>query len=149
MAINLEDGSAYTHQGKLELTEVSVDKSTGSVTLRAIFPNPEHQLLPGMYVHASVDNGVDPVAILAPQQGITRDPKGNATALIVNSENKVERRDVTTEQVIGNRWLIGKGLYEGDRLIVEGTDKVNVGDEVNVTAAQNSSKTGTDKSGEQ
>ncbi|MER5116869.1 efflux RND transporter periplasmic adaptor subunit [Serratia marcescens] len=127
VAIKLEDGTSYAHPGKLELTEVAVDEATGSVTLRAVFPNPEHELLPGMYVHATVDNGVDPKAILAPQQGITRNAKGEATALVVDEQNKVAQRTVSAERVVGSNWLIGSGLNEGDRLIVEGTSKVTIG----------------------
>ncbi|HEJ0327606.1 efflux RND transporter periplasmic adaptor subunit [Serratia marcescens] len=127
VAIKLEDGTPYAHAGKLELTEVAVDEATGSVTLRAVFPNPEHELLPGMYVHATVDNGVDPKAILAPQQGITRNAKGAATALVVDEQNKVAQRTVSAERVVGSNWLIGSGLNEGDRLIVEGTSKVTIG----------------------
>lgn len=127
VAIKLEDGIPYAHAGKLELTEVAVDEATGSVTLRAVFPNPEHELLPGMYVHATVDNGVDPKAILAPQQGITRNAKGEATALVVDEQNKVVQRTVSAERVVGSNWLIGSGLNEGDRLIVEGTSKVTIG----------------------
>ncbi|HIE3984805.1 efflux RND transporter periplasmic adaptor subunit [Serratia nevei] len=131
VAIKLEDGTPYAHAGKLELTEVAVDEATGSVTLRAVFPNPEHELLPGMYVHATVDNGVDPKAILAPQQGITRNAKGEATALVVDEQNKVAQRTVSAERVVGSNWLIGSGLNEGDRLIVEGTSKVTIGAAVN------------------
>ncbi len=127
VAIKLEDGTPYAHAGKLELTEVAVDEATGSVTLRAVFPNPEHELLPGMYVHATVDNGVDPKAILAPQQGITRNAKGEATALVVDEQNKVAQRTVSAERVVGSNWLIDSGLNEGDRLIVEGTSKVTIG----------------------
>ncbi|EMH4079943.1 efflux RND transporter periplasmic adaptor subunit [Serratia ureilytica] len=127
VAIKLEDGTSYAHAGKLELTEVAVDEATGSVTLRAVFPNPEHELLPGMYVHATVDNGVDPKAILAPQQGITRNAKGEATALVVNAQNKVAQRTVSAERVVGSNWLIDSGLNDGDRLIVEGTSKVTIG----------------------
>ncbi|MBH2873451.1 efflux RND transporter periplasmic adaptor subunit [Serratia marcescens] len=127
VAIKLEDGTPYAHAGKLELTEVAVDEATGSVTLRAVFPNPEHELLPGMYVHATVDNGVDPKAILAPQQGITRNAKGEATALVVDEQNKVAQRTVSAERGVGSNWLIGSGLNEGDRLIVEGTSKVTIG----------------------
>ncbi|MGP2865947.1 efflux RND transporter periplasmic adaptor subunit [Serratia nevei] len=127
VAIKLEDGTPYAHAGKLELTEVTVDEATGSVTLRAVFPNPEHELLPGMYVHATVDNGVDPKAILAPQQGITRNAKGEATALVVDEQNKVVQRTVSAERVVGSNWLIDSGLNEGDRLIVEGTSKVTIG----------------------
>ena len=125
--LKLEDGSTYNQTGKLELTEIAVDESTGSVTMRAIFPNPQHILLPGMYVRASVTNGVKTDAILAPQQGITRDAKGDATALVVDSDNKVENRTVSTTQVIGNKWLINSGLQNGDRLIVQGTAKVQAG----------------------
>jgi len=127
VAIKLEDGTPYAHAGKLELTEVAVDEATGSVTLRAVFPNPEHELLPGMYVHATVDNGVDPKAILAPQQGITRNAKGEATALVVDEQNNVAQRTVSAERVVGSNWLIGSGLNEGDRLIVEGTSKATIG----------------------
>lgn len=130
VTVTLDDGSKYQHAGKLELTEVSVDESTGSVTLRAVFPNPEHDLLPGMFVRATVSNGVQSEAILAPQQGITRDAKGNGTALVVNKENKVESREVVTDRVIGNKWLIIRGLQSGDRLITEGTGKVQAGMEV-------------------
>ncbi|MFA8092028.1 efflux RND transporter periplasmic adaptor subunit [Klebsiella oxytoca] len=143
VTVTLDDGSKYQHAGKLELTEVSVDESTGSVTLRAVFPNPEHDLLPGMFVRATVSNGVQSEAILAPQQGITRDAKGNGTALVVNKENKVESREVVTDRVIGNKWLIIRGLQSGDRLITEGTGKVQAGMEVKaveVSAAESSDR---------
>lgn len=128
--LKLEDGSDYSQVGQLELVEVAVDQSTGSVTLRAAFPNNENELLPGMYVTAIVDNGTIANAILAPQQGVTRDVKGNATALVVNNDNKVELRNLETERVIGSNWLITKGLQAGDRIIVEGTSKVSIGDKV-------------------
>lgn len=127
VTVKLEDGSQYPHAGKLALAEVAVDESTGTVTLRAVFPNPEHELLPGMYVRASVTNGVKSDAILALQQGITRDAKGNATALVVDNDNKVVSREVVADRVIGNKWLITKGLQAGDKLIVEGTAKVQAG----------------------
>lgn len=135
VTVTLEDGTTYSHPGQLALTEVSVDESTGSVTLRAIFPNPDHELLPGMYVRASVSNGVRSEAILAPQQGITRDAKGNGTALVVDKDNKVESRQVVTDRVIGNKWLVTQGLQNGDRLITEGTNKVQPGMEVKVVEA--------------
>lgn len=128
--LTLEDGSVYAHEGSLQLAEVAVDEATGAVTLRAKFPNPEHQLLPGMFVRASVRNGVNNTAILAPQQGITHDAKGNATALVVNQQQQVERREVVTERTVDSYWLISRGLAAGDRLIVEGTEKVSVGDDV-------------------
>lgn len=140
VTLTLEDGSVYPEKGKLELTEVSVDESTGSVTLRAIFPNPQHVLLPGMFVHASVDEGVIENAVLAPQQSIIHDPKGNATAFVVDASNKVVLRNVVTATNAGDNYLITNGLQAGDRVIVEGTGKVNAGDtvkpvEVQVSAA--------------
>ncbi len=143
VTVKLEDGSNYDLPGKLALTEVAVDEATGSVTLRAIFPNPQHELLPGMYVRANVTNGVKTDAILAPQQGITRDAKGNATALIVDKDNKVESREVQTERVIGSSWLVTGGLNSGDKLIVEGTAKVQPGMSVKaVEVAPNSAQSG-------
>lgn len=129
--LKLEDGSQYNQTGTMKFAEVSVDESTGSVTLRAEFPNPDGVLLPGMYVRAMLDQAVSTTAILAPQQGVTRDVKGNATALVLTADNKVEQRTLVAERAIGDRWLISNGLAEGDRLIVEGTSKVRVGDTVN------------------
>lgn len=126
----LEDGSTYSEKGRLALTEVSVDESTGSVTLRAIFPNPTQQLLPGMFVRAKIDEGVMNDAILAPQQGITRDAKGMATAFVVNADNKVEQRKLETGDSIGDKWLVLDGLKAGDQLIVEGSGKVVAGQPV-------------------
>lgn len=127
VALTLEDGSTYGEKGRLALTEVAVDESTGSVTLRAVFPNPQHQLLPGMFVRAKVDEGMMNDAILAPQQGITRDAKGAATALVVTADNKVEQRELETGETYGDKWLVLSGLKDGDRLIVEGTTKVTAG----------------------
>ena len=129
--LRLEDGSQYSGVGTIKFQEVAVDESTGSVTLRAQFPNPDNVLLPGMYVRAVLDQAVTTTAILAPQQGITRDVKGNATALVLTADNKVEQRTLVAERAIGDRWLISNGLTEGDRLIVEGTGKVRAGDVVN------------------
>lgn len=129
--LKLEDGSQYAHAGTMKFQEVAVDESTGSVTLRAEVPNPDGMLLPGMYVRAVLDQAVNTAAILAPQQGVTRDPKGNATALVLTPDNKVEQRTLVAERAIGDRWLISDGLAEGDRLIVEGTNKVRPGDAVN------------------
>lgn len=129
--LKLEDGSAYSQPGTMKFAEVSVDESTGSVTLRAEFPNPDGVLLPGMYVRAMLDQAVSTTAILAPQQGVTRDLKGNATAMVLTPDNKVEQRTLVAERAIGDSWLISNGLSEGDRLIVEGTSKIRVGDTVN------------------
>ena len=128
--LKLEDGSQYSPVGLMKFREVAVDESTGSVTLRAEFPNPDGVLLPGMYVRAALDEAVDNDAILAPQQGVTRDPKGQAVALVLGADNKVEQRMLVTERAIGDRWLVRKGLAAGDRLIVEGTNKVRIGDTV-------------------
>ena len=126
----LEDGSTYSEKGRLALTEVAVDESTGSVTLRAVFPNPKQQLLPGMFVRANVDEGIMNDAILAPQQGVTRDAKGIATALVVNADNKVEQRELETGETYGDKWLVLRGLKAGDKLIVEGSAKVVAGQQV-------------------
>lgn len=137
VTLTLEDGSTYSEKGRLALTEVAVDESTGSVTLRAVFPNPQHVLLPGMFVRARIDEGMMNDAILAPQQGITRDAKGDATALVVNANNKVEQRRVETGETYGDKWLIVNGLKRGDRLIVEGTDKVAPGQQVKAAEVKN------------
>jgi len=139
--LKLEDGSQYAAAGSMKFQEVSVDESTGSVTLRAEFPNPDGVLLPGMYVRAVLDEAVNSAAILAPQQGVTHDAKGNAIALVLTPENKVEQRTLVTERTIGDRWLVSQGLAEGDRLIVEGTNKVRVGDTVHPVDISSGSKT--------
>ncbi|MDX1300491.1 MAG: efflux RND transporter periplasmic adaptor subunit, partial [Pseudomonas sp.] len=115
VTLTLEDGSRYAQEGKLEFSEVSVDEGTGSVILRAVFPNPDRLLLPGMFVHANLVAGAKSDAILAPQQGITRTPRGTAVAMVVNAEGKVEQREVVTDRTVGNRWLIASGLGEGDQ----------------------------------
>jgi membrane fusion protein (multidrug efflux system) len=132
----LPDGSDYDRIGHLQFAEAVVDPSTGSVTLRARFENPSGTLLPGMYVRAVVGQATAREAILAPQAGVTRDPKGDASALVVGEGEKVERRQLATERTIGDRWLVREGLKAGDRLIVEGTDKVRAGQVVKAVAAQ-------------
>jgi len=131
--LKLGDGSVYAKDGTLEFAEVAVDEATGTVTLRAKFPNPDDTLLPGMYVRAVLDQAVDTTAILAPQQGVTRDPKGNATALVVGAGNKVEVRTLMAERAIGDRWLVTSGLAAGDKLIVEGLNKIGPGMPVHAT----------------
>ncbi|WPO99103.1 efflux RND transporter periplasmic adaptor subunit [Pseudomonas sp. HR96] len=138
--LTLEDGSAYGQEGTLEFQEVSVDPTTGSVTLRAKFANPDHQLLPGMFVHAKLQTGVAAKAILVPQQGVTHDIKGQPTALIVNKDNKVEQRSLTASRTAGNDWLVDSGLNEGDRVITEGLQYVKPGAQVNPTEATNVQK---------
>lgn len=130
VSLVLEDGSTYDHKGSLKVREVAVNQDTGSVTLRAEFPNPDGILLPGMFVRAVVEDAVDNQAIMVPQQGISHDSLGNAVALVINADNKVEKRIVTTVRAIKNQWLISGGLEAGDKVIVEGTSKVQAGSEV-------------------
>lgn len=131
----LEDGNTYAQAGTLEFSDVTVDPSTGSVSLRAVFPNPNQVLLPGMYVRAVLEEGVRENAIVVPQRGITRDARGQATALILNGEGVVEQRQVTAERAVGNQWLISEGLGSGDRLIVEGLQRVRPGAQASVLPA--------------
>lgn len=128
----LEDGSEYPEPGKLQFSEVTVDAGTGSVTLRAVFPNSKRLLLPGMFVHARIEEGVNEKAILVPQQGVTRNQKGDPTVLVVSADNKVELREVKTERTVGDKWLVIDGLQAGERVIVEGVQKVAPGAEVKV-----------------
>ncbi|WP_416424293.1 efflux RND transporter periplasmic adaptor subunit [Pseudomonas sp. App30] len=130
VSLTLEDGRLYPQQGTLEFSEVSVDPSTGSVTLRAVFPNPDRLLLPGMFVHAQIPTGTAQNAILAPQLGITRDLKGHSTALVVTPDNKVELRELTANRTIGTQLLVENGLKAGDKVIVEGLQFVKPGAEV-------------------
>ncbi|MBD9631568.1 MULTISPECIES: efflux RND transporter periplasmic adaptor subunit [unclassified Pseudomonas] len=129
ISLQLEDGSTYAHDGTLTFNGVSVDESTGSVTLRALVPNPDGLLLPGMYIKATLQEGVQPDAILVPQQGVSRDERGGATALVV-VDGKVEQRELTLDRAVGNRWWVSKGLEDGDQLIVQGLQKVRVGQPV-------------------
>jgi len=137
VTLKLEDGSDYGHEGKLEFSEVTVDPGTGSVTLRAVFPNPDKVLLPGMFVRAQLVAGLKSEAILVPQQGVTRNTKGDPTAMVVNAESKVEVRPIKTERAVGNRWLVGEGLQPGDRVITEGLQFIQPGVEVEVAPAGN------------
>ena len=133
--LKMEDGSVYPHKGTLQFSEVTVDPGTGSVTLRAKFPNPEQLLLPGMYVRAEVVEGVKARAILAPQRGISRNSKGEATAMVVSKEGKVEARILQANRTIGSNWLVSSGLNEGDQLIVEGLQKIRPGAPVQAVPA--------------
>ncbi|QGN39987.1 efflux RND transporter periplasmic adaptor subunit [Klebsiella oxytoca] len=123
----MENGQPYALQGTLQFSDVTVDESTGSITLRAIFPNPQHVLLPGMFVRARIDEGVSPDAILVPQQGVTRTPRGDASVMLVNDKDQVETRAVTASQAIGDKWLITSGLKAGEKVIVSGLQKVRPG----------------------
>lgn len=133
----MENGTAYSLKGTLQFSDVTVDESTGSITLRAIFPNPQHALLPGMFVRARIDEGVQPNAILIPQQGVTRTPRGDATVLVVNKQSQVESRTVVASQAIGDKWLISEGLQPGDQVIVSGIQKVHPGVKVKATTDAN------------
>ncbi|AIF48497.1 efflux RND transporter periplasmic adaptor subunit [Dyella japonica] len=133
--ILLEDGTPYAHQGKLQFSDVSVDPTTGSFALRVIVPNPEHVLLPGMYVRAVLDKGSNPQALLVPQPGIARDPKGGATAMVVDKDGKAALRDVQVSRTIGDQWLVESGLAAGDKVIVEGLQMIQPGMAVHATEA--------------
>ncbi|WP_288805219.1 efflux RND transporter periplasmic adaptor subunit [uncultured Novosphingobium sp.] len=116
----LPNGSIYPIEGRLQFADVTVDPSSGSVILRATFPNPNGLLLPGMYVRARLVEGLRQNVVLAPQQGVTRDPRGRATAMVVGKDNKVEVRQIEVDRMVGDKWIVTKGLNIGDRLIVEG-----------------------------
>ncbi len=125
--LRLEDGSTYPHPGTLKFSEAAVDPSTGSVTLRAVFPNPGQTLLPGMFVRALVEEGVNEQAILVPQRGLTRNPKGEALVMVVGAEEKVEPRPVKAVRTVADAWLVSEGLKPGDRVILEGLQKARPG----------------------
>lgn len=127
VTIHLEDRTPYPHEGTLKFSDATVDPTTGSVILRMVFPNPEQTLLPGMYVRARIEEGVVEQAILAPQQGVSRDYKGNPVALVVDAEGKVQQRVLTADRTIGDKWLVSSGLAAGDRVIVEGSQRVRPG----------------------
>jgi RND family efflux transporter MFP subunit len=126
----LEDGSLYAHMGALEFSEVTVDVGTGSVTLRALMPNPERLLLPGMFVQAVIQEGVREGTVLAPQQGITHNIKGDPTALVVGPDNTVQPRVLRTDHAVGDQWVVTEGLQPGDRVIVEGLQMAKPGGKV-------------------
>lgn len=132
----LPNGKTYPVEGELQFSDVTVDPSSGSVMIRAIFPNPAGLLLPGMYVRARLAQGTSPQTIMAPQQGITHDDHGDAVALVVDAGDKVEQRQVALGQAVGNTWIVAGGLRPGDRLIVEGQLAVRPGDRVRPRAPQ-------------
>jgi membrane fusion protein (multidrug efflux system) len=127
VSLKLEDGSIYENKGEFKLQELAVDEATGSVTLRAQFPNPKNILLPGMYVNIVVNEAINTKAILVPQQGVTFDEKGNATAMIVNKNSEVEKLHIVIDRTIEDYWLVKEGFNVGDHLIVEGLNKIRVG----------------------
>jgi membrane fusion protein (multidrug efflux system) len=127
VTLTLEDGTKYPAMGTLQFTDITVDPGTGSVTVRAVFPNPDHVLLPGMFVRASIEEGVNDNALLVPQQGVTHDPSGHATALVVGPDNKVELRIIQATRTLGDQWVVQGGLSEGERVIVAGVQKAQPG----------------------
>ncbi len=129
--LTLEDGTDYPHEGILQFSDVTVNPTTGSVVLRALFPNPERILLPGMFVRAQLDEGTKPEALLVPQPAVRRDAQGKASVLVVGEDGKVAVRPIVAPRTVGNRWLVSEGLEEGDRVIVEGLQKVRPGVPVN------------------
>ena len=132
----LEDGTAYDRTGELQFSEVQVDQGTGAVALRAIFPNNEGVLLPGMFVRGQIEEGVQQNAILAPQQGVTHNQRGEPVAMVVGADNKVELRTIKADRAIGADWLVQSGLKAGDRLITEGLQQIKPGDEVTVSPSK-------------
>ena len=136
ITLQLEDGSTYPHAGRLQFTGVNVNPSTGAVTLRAVVPNPDGVLMPGMYVQTLLPTGVSSDALLLPQQAVTRDIAGKASALLVNAEHKVERRPIEVDRAIGNRWMVSAGVAPGDTVIVDGFQRIKVGDTVNPQPVQ-------------
>jgi membrane fusion protein (multidrug efflux system) len=125
--LRLEDDTVYPQAGKLQFAEVSVDQGTGSVTLRAEFPNPEGTLLPGMFVHEQIEEGVDESALLVPQQGVTHDFRGNPTVMVLTANNQAESRVVKTSRAMGDQWLVSDGIAAGDRIIVQGQQSIKPG----------------------
>lgn len=140
--LTLEDGGAYEHAGKLALTEVSVEPQTGSVTLRAVFPNPDGLLLPGMFVRAEIIEGVRDAAIMIPQQAVSRNAQGAGIAYVVNAENMVEERPIDVERAEGSKWLIASGLASGERIVVEGFQRLRPGGHVTPVELTASAKDG-------
>lgn len=132
-----EDGTLYSEEGVLQFSDVTVDQASAAITMRAIFPNQNKELLPGMFVRAVLEEGVDEAAVLAPQQGVSRDNKGNPIALVVGADGKVEQRPLVLMRAIGNNWLVSEGLRPGDQLIVEGVQRVRVGTPVRAVPAGN------------
>ncbi|WP_434802672.1 efflux RND transporter periplasmic adaptor subunit [Paracidovorax konjaci] len=131
----LEDGSSYAHAGKLQFSDVTVDQGTGAVTIRVEFPNPQGDLLPGMYARAVIEEGVIDKAVLVPQPAVGRDGSGKPFTFVVNAKNELEQRPISTDRAIGNQWVVKDGLKAGERIVVEGQQKARVGQPVEVVTA--------------
>lgn len=135
VGLTLEDGSTYSEPGRLKVAEVSVDPSTGSVVLRAVFPNPKRELLPGMFVRATLTRGTRSAALLVPQRGVSHTPRGEATVMVVGPDDKVSERAVTADRAIDGEWLITAGLAPGDRVVLDGLQKIKPGAQVRTVPA--------------
>jgi membrane fusion protein (multidrug efflux system) len=133
VTLTLEDGSTYSLPGKLQFSEVNVDQTTGTVLVRAIFPNPDHLLLPGMYVHAELEEGVNKNGILVPQQAVSYNTHGDATVLVIDSQNVVSQKTITVSGNAGNDWIVTSGLQPGDKVIVDGLLNATPGKPVSPT----------------
>jgi membrane fusion protein (multidrug efflux system) len=136
VALFLEDGTQYSLSGSLQFTDITVDPATGSVTVRALFPNPGAVLLPGMFVRARIDEGINSDVVLVPQVGVTHDASGKATALVVGADNKVSQRSIQATRTSGSDWVVDSGLNEGERVIVAGVQKVQPGATVQAVETQ-------------
>jgi membrane fusion protein, multidrug efflux system len=149
VSLTLEDGSPFSERGRLKVSEVSVDPSTGSVTLRAVFPNPRRELLPGMFVRAQLTRGTREDALLVPQRGVSHNTRGDATVMVVEKDNKVAERVVTADRAINGEWLITAGLAAGDRVVLDGLQKIKPGAEVKPVpvAEEGNADAGADASG--
>jgi membrane fusion protein (multidrug efflux system) len=133
VTVLLEDGTQYPIAGRLQFSDITVDPNTGSVTVRVIVPNPRHLLLPGMFVRGRVEEGIEQAALLVPQTGVTHNPQGQATALVVGPDNKVVLRNILATRTVGSDWVVTGGLAEGERVIVSGVQKVRPGIQVKVS----------------
>jgi membrane fusion protein (multidrug efflux system) len=136
----LDDGREYSEPGTLQFADVTVDATTGSISLRAVFPNPKRELLPGMFVRARIDEGTQQNALLVPQRAVQRDQAGRPVALVVTAANKVERRQLAADREVGDAWLVTSGINPGDKVIVEGLQKVRPGGDVIPVQAGGSAK---------
>ena len=131
VSLTLSDGSIYEHKGELQLQEIVVDENTGSVTLRALFPNEKGILLPGMFVRATIQGAIDTKAFLLPQQAVARDSKANPIITLVKDDNTTIKQMITTQRAIGNKWLVTSGISNNDKIIIEGLNKINEKSHVN------------------
>ncbi|MBY4641663.1 efflux RND transporter periplasmic adaptor subunit [Gluconacetobacter entanii] len=142
ISLQLEDGTTYEHAGRMEFSEVNVDEATATVVVRAIMPNPDKLLLPGMYVHAQLTEGTDPQALLVPQEAVSRNSHGDPQAWVVDQDNKVNLRQIQTSQAIGTNWLVTDGLKSGERVVTVGVQKIHPGATVTPVEAQPAGKAG-------